>query len=132
MPMDADGFHKNFGNAMERADSDAAFERYAVHDSRNVFRDCMTDAAKIDVDQPHIPFLFVGADRDEIVPAHLCERNAAAYTDPTSRADYIGFSDRGHFICGQPGWEDMAKHIANWLEQTAPIAVARPVDIKPA
>ena len=125
VPMDADGFHKNFANKMARPASDAAFEAYAVDDSRNVFRDVMTDAAKIDVDAPHVPLLFVGAEDDEIIPARLVERNAKAYTDGTSRSDYIEFSGRGHYICGQPGWEDVATYIANWLDQSAPIPVTR-------
>ncbi len=131
-PMDADGFHKNFGNTMDRAASDAAWERYAMDESRNVFRDVMTDVAKIDVDQPHVPFLFIGAEKDAIIPAHLCERNARAYTDISSRSDYMKFTDRGHFICGQPGWEDVARYVANWLAEVAPIPVSRAADIKPA
>ena len=130
-PMDAEGFHKNFGNTMSEADSNAAFEQYAVNDSRNVFRDCMTDIATIDVERPHIPFLFVGAKEDEIVPAHLCERNAKAYTDISSRSDFIEFTDRGHFICGQPGWEEVATYIAHWLEEPATIAVTRAAVIHP-
>ncbi len=130
-PMDEDGFHQNFANTMERSASDAAFRALAVHDSRNVFRDCMTDAAAIDVERPHVPFLFIGAEKDEIVPVSLCERNAKAYTDPTSRSDFMQFTDRGHFICGEPGWQDVATHVANWLEEVAPIQVARAQELKP-
>jgi hypothetical protein len=28
------------------------------------------------------------------------------------------FPGRGHFICGQHGWEEVADYAANWLEQT--------------
>ncbi len=124
-PMDADGFHKNFANTMSPEASNAAFLEYGLPESRNVLRDAMGDLGKIDVDRPHIPFLFIGAEKDEIIPSHLCERNAKAYTDPTSRSDFMEFSDRGHFICGEPRWEEVATHVANWLEQTAPIEVAR-------
>lgn len=131
-PMDADGFHQNFANTMTRADSDAAFEKYALSESRNVLRDCMGDLGKIDVDRPHIPFLFIGAEEDQIIPAHLVERNAAAYTDRSSRSDYMEFTGRGHFICGEPGWQDVATYIANWLEEAAPIQQARADVIHPA
>jgi pimeloyl-ACP methyl ester carboxylesterase len=124
-PMDADGFHKNFGNTMTREASDIAFEQFGMSESRNVLRDSMGDLGKIDVERPHVPLLFIGAEKDEIVPAHLCERNAKAYTDPTSRADYMMFSGRGHFICGEPRWEEVATYVADWLQQTAPIEVAR-------
>lgn len=130
-PMDADGFHKNFANTMDRSASDAAFEAFAVDDSRNVFRDCMTDVAKIDVEQPHAPLLFIGAEKDEIVPSSLCKRNAEAYTDKSSRSDFMEFKDRDHFICGDPGWQDVATYIANWLDEVAPIQPARAQDLKP-
>jgi pimeloyl-ACP methyl ester carboxylesterase len=131
-PMDADGFFQNFGNTMDRPASDAAFERFAIPESRNVLRDCLGDDGKLDVDQPHIPFLFIGAEKDAIIPSALCKRNAEAYSDPTSRSDFMEFSDRGHFICGQPQWEDVAGYIANWIEQVAPVQPARPVEIHPA
>jgi pimeloyl-ACP methyl ester carboxylesterase len=124
-PMDAEGFHKNFANTMDRAASDAAFQDLGIPESRNVLRDCMGDTGKIDVDRPHIPLFFIGAEQDEIIPAHLCERNAHAYADANSRTDYRRFDGRGHFICGQPGWEEVATSIANWLEQVVPGSVAR-------
>ncbi len=118
--MDADGFHRNFANTMPRAASDAAFEQLGIPESRNVLRDCMGDLGQIDVDRRHIPFLFIGAEKDEIIPAHLCQRNAAAYTAPAMRSDYREFANRGHFICGEPGWEEVATTIADWLDESAP------------
>ena len=110
---------------MSEVESNNAFERFAVPDSRNVFRDCMTDVGKIDVERPHVPFLFIGAEKDEIVPSALCKRNAEAYTDPRSRSDFMEFTERGHFICGQPRWEEVASYIAEWLDEKAPIPVTQ-------
>lgn len=114
-PMDADGFHASFGNTMPRAASDAAFFEYALGESRNVLRDALGDAGRVDVAAPHAPLLFIGAEKDEIIPSKLVRKNAYAYTDEDSRADYREFRNRGHFICGQPGWEEVAGFVANWL-----------------
>lgn len=116
-PMDADGFHQNFGNTMPREESDAAFEQFAMHESRNVLRDIMTEDAKVDLERAHVPLLFVAADKDEIIPAKLCEKNARAYEEETGVCDYMEFRNRGHFICGQAGWEEVADYVANWIEQ---------------
>jgi pimeloyl-ACP methyl ester carboxylesterase len=124
-PMDADGFHQNFANTMTRSESDAAYERFALSESRNVLRDCMGDLGKIDVERPHTPLLFIGAEKDEIVPAALCQRNAKAYTDGDSRADYVEFSGRGHFICGEPGWEEVAGKVADWLQEVGASQASR-------
>jgi len=47
---------------------------------------------------------------------HTLTLNAKAYTHEGSRADYMEFENRGHFICGQEGWQEVAGYIANWIE----------------
>jgi pimeloyl-ACP methyl ester carboxylesterase len=101
---------------MLRLESDAAFQKYGLSESRNVLRDCMGDAGKIDLEQKHPPLLFIGAEKDEIVPPTLCEKNAKAYTHHGSRADFVQFRNRGHFICGQAGWEEIARYISTWIQ----------------
>jgi pimeloyl-ACP methyl ester carboxylesterase len=113
--MDADGFNTNFGNTMPRAAADAAFFEYAMSESRNVLRDAIGDAGRVDVEAPHAPLLFIGADKDGIIPASLVRKNAQAYTDTASRSEYREFRNRSHFICGQTGWEEVAGFVANWL-----------------
>lgn len=109
-------FHKNFGNTMTAEESRSAYEEFALHESRQVLRDIMGDDAEIDMDGPHVPLLFVGAEKDEIIPNTLVRRNAHAYTDDRSHSEYAEFSSRGHFICGQDGWEEVALKISNWLQ----------------
>ncbi len=120
VPMDADGFFQNFGNTMPREASDVAFEQYATHESRNVLRDIMTDAGKIDIDRAHVPLLFISAEKDEIIPTELCEKNAKAYPEESGQTEFKEFKKRGHFICGQQGWEEVADYIDAWLEGRLP------------
>lgn len=116
-PMTAEGFHKNFANTLSEREAEAAWRMYAMHESRNVLRDCMGDAGHIDLDRPHVPMLFVGAEKDAIIPPELCAKNAKAYTDPHSLCDYDEFRDRSHFICTEPGWEEVAATVINWLDE---------------
>jgi len=109
-------FHQNFGNTMTEDDSNAAYQQYAVAESRQVLRNVMSEDGVLAMDLPHVPLLFVGAAEDEIIPASLVKRNAHAYSDERSHAEYVEFSGRGHFICGQNGWEEVALRVTNWLE----------------
>jgi pimeloyl-ACP methyl ester carboxylesterase len=109
-------FHQNFANTMERAASDAAWQAFAVHESRQVLRDVMGEEGEIDLELPHNPLLLVGAEKDEIIPASLVRRNAHAYKDERSHHEYKEFTGRGHWICGEPGWEEVAVSVSNWLE----------------
>lgn len=114
--MDAKTFHAAFANTMTEVAAATAFEQFATHDSRNVLRDCMGHDGHIDLEQPHGPLLLIGGDKDEIIPAHLTEKNYRAYKDHGSVIDMKVFSGRDHFICGEPGWEDVAKYILLWLD----------------
>lgn len=108
-------FHKNFGNCMPAAASRAAFEEFAMAESRQVLRDILGEEGKVDVEKPHNPLLFIGAAEDKIIPSSLVARNAEAYTDQRSHSEYREFSGRGHFICGETNWEEVAALTASWL-----------------
>lgn len=114
--MDEKGFHESFANTMTIEESNAAYNKYATYDSRNVLRDCMGSAGHVDLDLPHFPLLFIGGEKDEIIPPELNEKNAKAYTDKESITAFKEFPDRGHFICGQPGWEEVAGFIYEWIQ----------------
>ena len=114
--MTPEGFHQNFANTMTDSASNAAYQQYAVHESRQVLRDILGDEGQIDMDLPHVPLFFIGAEKDEIIPAPLVMRNAHAYTDDRSHHQYIEFSNRGHFICGEENWQEVTLTISNWLD----------------
>ncbi len=115
--MDEAGFHGSFANSLSEEQSNAAFAEFATHDSRNVLRDCMGELGKIDVELPHAPLLLIAGEKDEIIPSTLTKKNFEAYTDENSVISFAEFENRSHYICGEPGWEEVAHYVANWLEK---------------
>lgn len=120
--MDAEGFHANFANTLSEAASNKAYEQYATHDSRNMLRDCMLEAGEVDMDLPHVPLLFIGGEKDEIIPPELNEKNSKAYKDEESISDFKEFPNRSHYICGEPGWEEIANHVYEWIQRHKPVS----------
>lgn len=118
-PMDADAFHRTFANTLPRALSDAAFERYAMSESRNVLRDVLGGEGNVDPEAQRVPLLFVAAERDAVIPPWLCQKNADLYAEAGGVGDYREFAGRGHFICREPGWEDVAAFVLEWIERNA-------------
>ncbi|HVD99769.1 MAG TPA: alpha/beta hydrolase [Cytophagaceae bacterium] len=108
-------FHQSFCNTMTREESDEAYERTAVHDSRQVFRDCLMEAGELDLDQTNRPLFFISGENDEIIPAELNKKNAKAYKN--GLAEFAQFPNRGHFICGQPGWRAVAETADRWVNR---------------
>jgi pimeloyl-ACP methyl ester carboxylesterase len=115
--MDEKTFHGSFANSLSQQASDQAFVEFATHDSRNVLRDCLGSDGHVDLDAPHGPLLLIAGDKDKIVPAHLTEKNAKAYEHLGSVTSFKSFEGRSHYICGEPGWEEVAEYAADWLEQ---------------
>jgi pimeloyl-ACP methyl ester carboxylesterase len=118
--MTATMFHQNFANTLSSESALIEYQRTAVHDSRYMLRDCLTEDGHIDLDKPHAPLLFISAELDQIIPPHLNEKNAKAYSDKHSSVDYRKFDNRGHYICGEPGWEHVARYVANWISSKVP------------
>jgi len=114
--MDEKSFHGAFANSLTKEASNTAFEEFATHDSRNVLRDCMGKAGELDVELPHAPLLLIAGEKDEIIPNTLTRKNFEAYTDRTSITAFHEFAGRSHYICGEPGWEEVAEYVYNWLE----------------
>jgi esterase/lipase len=65
--------------------------------------------------KPHNPLLFIAGGKDHIVPASLNRKNFNAYKDTTSTKEYKEFVSRGHYICGEKGWEEVAAYVAAWI-----------------
>jgi pimeloyl-ACP methyl ester carboxylesterase len=112
---DLESFHESFCNTMTMEETEKAFNETATHDSRNVLRDCMGEAGQIDTEMPHAPLLFISGEEDQIIPYELDRRNAEAYSDEVSIVDFKAFAGRGHWICGQQGWQEVADYISEWL-----------------
>ncbi|TDS13164.1 alpha/beta hydrolase [Sphingobacterium paludis] len=122
----AETFHESFCNTLNKEDAALAFELTATQDSRNVLRGCLGSAGEIDISLKHVPLLFISAKEDKIIPYELVEKNAAAYTDVSSIVTYKEFPDRSHFICGEPGSQEVIDHVQQWIREqqsTVPLFV---------
>lgn len=117
-----ESFHAAFCNTLGEEAARQAFEETATHDSRNVLRGCLGPSGHIDLDLPHAPMLFVSAKEDQIIPTELVEKNCKAYTDESSRTDRKEFTGRSHYICNEPGWEQVAEYVYQWLQKQHPAA----------
>ena len=110
-------FHETFANTLTEEQSRAEWEKYAVHESRNVLRSALGPTGHIDLDVPHVPLLFVTGEKDHIIPASLVEKNCLAYKHGRGLRTLEVFPDRGHHICNEPGWEQVPLFVHEWLVQ---------------
>jgi pimeloyl-ACP methyl ester carboxylesterase len=110
-------FHYAFCNTLTREESDKNFDEFVVPESRNIPRGTLKGFAKIDFKKPHSPLLFIAGGKDHIIPASLNIKNYNAYKHTGSVREFKLFNGRGHFTCGEPGWQEVAEYVDGWLNK---------------
>lgn len=110
-------FHYAFCNTLTLDETRAVYDRYVVPESRNVARSVAGPDGKIDFARPHAPLLLIGGERDNIVPWELNQKNFAAYRHAESTTEFKLFPGRTHYLCGQEGWEEIARFVHDWLQR---------------
>jgi len=68
-------------------------------------------ASRVDSAAVTCPMLVVGAAQDRITPASVVRAVAKRY-----RATYKEFPDHAHMVICQPGWQNVAEFVADWLK----------------
>ena len=102
---------------MTRDESDILFEQYIVPESRRTHRDAVRSITKVNTKIPHVPLLFIAGLEDVIVPPVLIRKNIKKYKDKNSLVASKFFEGKDHFICGTPGWREVANFAFTWLSE---------------
>ena len=111
-------FDYAFFNTLPEDQREMAFDQYAVPESFKVNKQLLFNSySNLDFKKPHVPLLFVGGGSDHIFPPSFTARISKHYKDDNSRVDLKIFEGKSHFICGEPGWEDVADFVLDWYEK---------------
>jgi pimeloyl-ACP methyl ester carboxylesterase len=106
-----------FTNGMPFEAQKEGYYQLLVPESKLLIRDATTPAAKVDFAKPHVPLLFLAGSEDRFIPASLNHTNFKKYSHTQSVTDYKEFAGRNHFVLGQPGWQEIADYILNWINK---------------
>lgn len=110
-------FQQAFANGLPPEAQRAAFERYIVPESPRVARDARGEAGRIDFARPHPPLLMTAGLVDRVVPPRLGFNSFSRYSQRGSIAEFRAFDGRNHMVVVEPGWEEVADFVADWLEK---------------
>ena len=123
-----------FVNTFSPEDAAAAYERYAVPETGQIFYEA--GFANFHLHPPtevhfksgdRAPLLIVGATQDHTVPASLAKAAYKRYEASPAKSDYLEFEGRPHLHMAAPDWEEIAAAIDDWLGGVleAPVAEAQ-------
>ena len=123
VPLTLEEFTYGFVNTFSPEDASAAYERYAVPETGQIFYEA--GFANFHLHPPtevhfkngdRAPLLIVGAEKDHTVPASLSHKQYEKYAKSDARTDYIELLGRPHLMMVGEGWEDVAARIESWLD----------------
>ncbi len=69
-------------------------------------------ATAVDEREINVPLLVIGSSEDRITPVSVVRKVAKKYGE---KATYKEFPGHAHWIMQEPGWEEVAGYIYNWL-----------------
>ena len=70
-------------------------------------------ASAVDESKITCPVLVIAGTEDRLTPASVVKKVAAKYSAVST---YKEFEGHAHWIVGEPGWEDIAQYIHDWLD----------------
>jgi pimeloyl-ACP methyl ester carboxylesterase len=123
VPLTLEEFTYAFVNTFSPEDAAAAYERYAVPETGQIFYEA--GFANFHLHPPtevhfknadRAPLLIVGAGEDHTVPASLAKAAFKRYEKSAATTDYLEFEGRPHLHMVAPDWQEVAQAIDSWLD----------------
>ncbi len=112
-----------FVNTFSADDAAAAYERYAVPETGQIFYEA--GFANFHLHPPtevhfksgdRAPLLIIGAAEDHTVPASLSKAQFKRYRRSPAKTDYVEFAGRPHLHMVAPDWQEVTAEIDSWLD----------------
>jgi pimeloyl-ACP methyl ester carboxylesterase len=126
VPLTLEEFTYGFVNTFAAEDAAAAYEKYAVPESGQIFYEAgfanfhLHPPTEVHFKmQDRAPLLIVGAEKDNTVPASVAKKQFEKYQKHEAydaQTDYVEFAGRPHFMMIAPGWEEIADEIDRWVK----------------
>ncbi|HEX4933825.1 MAG TPA: alpha/beta fold hydrolase, partial [Gemmatimonadaceae bacterium] len=112
-----DAWRYAFWHTGSEAEVRAAYESEVVPESRLVGKGPLGDDGRVDFSARRGPLLMIAGQLDMIIPASLNRKNAARYDNARAPTDLVEMKGRTHYLCGAPGWEEVADRVLGFIEE---------------
>jgi pimeloyl-ACP methyl ester carboxylesterase len=123
--MPFNNFQWGWVHTLSEPEQRAAYDEHVIPTSGRLFFQALlaqlTDVTKVNY-RNHLraPLLIIAGELDRTVEAKMNLANFRKYARSTAVTDYREFPGRTHWICRQPGWEEVADHALDWLAKQVP------------
>ncbi|MGE4178933.1 MAG: alpha/beta hydrolase [Limisphaerales bacterium] len=118
-----------FANTLSESEARVEYEREVIPASgRSIFQAALSNTtpnspATINfANSSRAPLLFIGGEKDVIMPAALNRKNFREYQASSAITEYKEFPGRSHYIIAEKGWEEVADFVLKWAEAKTAVA----------
>lgn len=114
-------FSQFFASGFPETERANAFRTYVVPTPGRIFFQAATAMFHNELainfhNHTRAPLLLTAGGIDKTVPAALNRQNYQKYAQSRARTDFKEFPKRSHTLIMEPGWEEVASYVENWLQ----------------
>ena len=105
---------------MPRDQVDYQFNRYIVPTAGKVYWDGVVSGGAGAItwnSKTRAPLLLIGGGIDKIAPASMTKAIFSKQKRAKSLTELKIYADRSHYLCAEPGWEEVADYSLSWAER---------------
>jgi len=121
-----------FANTLSESEARAEFEREVIPASgRSIFQASFSNATPHSLatvnfkNDSRAPLLFIGGEKDVIMPAALSRKIFKKHTASAAITEYKEFPGRSHYLIAENGWQEVAQFALDWALAKSPKTQAR-------
>ena len=119
-------FRYGFGNAIPESESNELYDRWAIPSPGKPLFEAATanfmpgSPAKVNTQNTtRGPLLVTAGGKDHTVPDTVSHQTVKQYAKSSAVTDLRDFPDRGHSLCLDSGWREVADTVLAWLKERA-------------
>ncbi len=112
---------KVFANTLSESEARVEYEREVIPASgRAIFQAALSNVTPNSLatinfaNRSRAPLLFIGGEKDVIMPVALNRKNFKKYRASPAVTEYKEFPGRSHYIIAEKGWEEVAEYALSW------------------
>jgi pimeloyl-ACP methyl ester carboxylesterase len=116
--MSERGFATGFAQTLPEAEKPREYRRQIVPTPGRIFFQAVFGiGAKVRWDNPdRPPLLIVTGEKDRTVPASMTRATYRKHLRSPAVTSYHEFAGRSHYLCNEPGWEEVADRVLDWAQ----------------
>ena len=125
-----------FANTLSEDEARAAYDAQAIPaPGRAIFQAALANftpgaTTTVNFRNPNrAPLLFIGGEKDVIMPASLSRKIFRKHSASPVTTDYKEFPGRSHYLIAESGWQEVASYALTWAESQIRPRTGGPVSL---